>query len=127
MTDDQSTPNLPQTSAFNPLEPRPTNIRSSLRTLQRAVNEGWQIPEAIIRAAPHICAKILMDNSASPREQLRAAEVLATMMRDTVSAAIALDKMERLDGGEATERLVITPEIRERARQIIAGQLGRAD
>jgi len=100
--------------------------RSALRLLQKAVNHGWEIPEAVWRAAPGICARILANDAAQPRDRLRAAEVLAAMARDKVNAAIALDKMERLDDGEATERVVITPEIRARAREIIARRLGNA-
>lgn len=92
---------------------------AALRMIRRAVNEGWQIPEAVYRAAPAICARMLADEMASPRDRLRAAEVLAAMVRDKVNAAIALDKMERLEGGQATDRIVVTPEIAARAREII--------
>jgi hypothetical protein len=74
--------------------------------------------------APEICSRILSDDMAQPRDRLRAAEVLAAMARDKVNAAIALDKMERLDDGEATERVVISPEVAARARAIIARRLG---
>ncbi len=98
--------------------------RSALRLLQKAVNHGWEIPEAVWRAAPGICARILANDAAQPRDRLRAAEVLAAMARDKINAAIALDKMERLDDGEATERVVISPEVAARARAIIARRLG---
>ncbi len=101
-------------------------VRSSLAMLKRAVDDGWQIPESVYRAAPAICARIMADDSSSPRDRLRAAEVLASMARDKVNAAIALDKMERLEGGDATERIVITPEIRARAQEIIRRRLGNA-
>jgi hypothetical protein len=48
------------------------------------------------------------------------------MARDKVNAAIALDKIQRLEEGEATERVVISPEIQARAREIIARRLGNA-
>jgi len=101
-----------------------TRQRAALRLLQRAVTHGWEIPEAVWRAAPGICARILANDAATARDRLRAAEVLAAMARDKVNAAIALDKLERLDGGEATERVVISPEIAARARAIIAKRLG---
>lgn len=108
------------------LDEPPNRQRAALRLLQRAVTQGWEIPEAVWRAAPGICARILANEGATARDRLRAAEVLAAMARDKVNAAIALDKMERLDDGEATERVVITPEIRARAREIIARRLGNA-
>jgi hypothetical protein len=49
---------------------------------------------------PRICTRILADEAASPRDRLRATEVLAAMARDKVNAAIALDKIERLEGGD---------------------------
>jgi hypothetical protein len=106
------------------LDEPPSRQKAALRLLQRAVTHGWEIPESVWRAAPGICTRILADASVHPRDRLRATEVLAAMARDKVNAAIALDKMERLEDGEATERVVITPEIRARAREIIARRLG---
>lgn len=97
-----------------------------MRLLQRALTHGWQIPEPVMQQAPEVCARILNDDMAQPRDRLRAAEVLAAMARDRVNTAIALDKMERLEEGEATERVVISPEIQARAREIIARRLGNA-
>lgn len=100
---------------------------SALRLLQRAVREGWQIPEGVMKAAPNTATRIMLNENAPHRDRLRAAEVLAAMMRDKVAAAIALDKMERLDDGQATERMEISPAIQARAREIIAKRLGTID
>lgn len=104
----------------------PKRMKESLRLLQRAVSEGWQIPSTVWSSAPDICTRILADENATPRDRLRATEVLAAMARDKVNAAIALDKIERLEGGDATERVVITPEIRARAEEIIRRRFGNA-
>ena len=117
----QVTPALPAI-----VDEPPQRMKESLRLLQRAVSEGWQIPEAVWGAAPRICTRILADENATPRDRLRATEVLAAMARDKVNAAIALDKIERLEGGDATERVVITPEIRARAEEIIRRRFGNA-
>ena len=117
----QVTPPLPAI-----VDEPPQRMKESLRLLQRAVSEGWQIPEAVWGAAPRICTRILADENATPRDRLRATEVLAAMARDKVNAAIALDKIERLEGGDATERVVITPEIRARAQEIIRRRFGNA-
>lgn len=103
------------------------NQKASLRLLKRAVTAGWKIPDAVMEQAPDICSRILNDDLSQSRDRLRAAEVLAAMMRDKVAAAIALDKMERLDDGQATERMEISPAIQARAREIIAKRLGTID
>ena len=102
----------------------PQRRRSALRLLQRAIENGWAIPDEVMKQAPEVCASILNDSMSQPRDRLRAAEVLAAMARDKVNTAIALDKIERLEDGEATERVVISPEIQARAREIIARRLG---
>ena len=73
---------------------------------------------------PEIVAQIMNDGIAPTRDRLRASEVLASLVKHRVEAAIALDKIERLDGGEATERFVVSPEIEARAREIITRRLG---
>jgi hypothetical protein len=102
----------------------PKRIRSSLRVLQRAVDNGWNVPQNIIDIAPRVVASILTDRNVGDSTRLRAAEVLASMMRDRVNAAISLDKIERLDSGTATERFEISPDIRARVQQIVAKRLG---
>ena len=101
----------------------PKRVRSSLRTLQRAVENGWEVPQNLIQAAPLIVGTILSDRNMSAAARLRAAEVLSAMVRDRVNAAIALDRIERLDEGSATERVEISPEVRARVAAIIAKRL----
>lgn len=101
----------------------PKRVRSSLRTLQRAVENGWEVPDGLIRAAPMIVGTILTDRNMGAAARLRAAEVLSAMVRDRVSAAVALDRIERLDDGSATERVEISPEVRARVAAIIAKRL----
>jgi len=98
--------------------------RSSLAVIQRAVEKGWNVPQRIIDQVPEIVAQIMNDGLAPVRDRLRASEVLASLVKHRVEAAIALDKIERLDGGEATERFVVSPEIEARAREIITRRLG---
>jgi hypothetical protein len=98
--------------------------RSSLIVIQRAVENGWDVPQRIIDQVPEIVAQIMNDGLAPVRDRLRATEVLASLVKHRVEAAIALDKIERLDGGEATERFVVSPEIEARAREIISRRLG---
>ena len=69
--------------------------------LASAIRNGWQIPDAAMRAAPSIVANMLTNGT--PREKLRAAEVLIRMRDSNIAALAVGDKIERLDNGGATE------------------------
>ena len=71
-----------------------------------------------MEAIPRIVSEILFDESASTRDRLRAAEVIASLVQSRVNAAVVLDKIERLDGGKPTERFVVPPDIQERVQAI---------
>lgn len=105
----------------------PKRVRSSLRTIQQAVEQGWNIPAHVMEAIPRIVSEILFDESASTRDRLRAAEVIASLVQSRVNAAVVLDKIERLDGGEPTERFVVPPDIQERVQAILSRRRPRAD
>jgi hypothetical protein len=82
--------------------------RETLRMLARAVRNRWPIPDDIRAAAPLIAKRIALTGN-NDRERLRAIELLAALDRDNIAALVALDKVERLDGGEATERIELAP------------------
>ena len=98
----------------------PKRVRSSLRTIQQAVEQSWNIPAHVMEAIPRIVSEILFDESASTRDRLRAAEVIASLVQSRVNAAVVLDKIERLNGGEPTERFVVPPDIQERVQAILS-------
>lgn len=104
----------------------PKRVRSSLRIIQQAVEQGWDIPASVVEALPRVVSEILFDESAPLRDRLRAAQVIASLVKCRVDAAIALDKIERLEAGNPTEQFVITPEIQKRADEIIARLEGRS-
>lgn len=81
-----------------------TRQRESLRLIQRAVHNGWHIKDEWLREVPKLAAKIMAD-SQDERNRLRAAQLLEDILARACDAAIALDKIERLDGGQATERV----------------------
>lgn len=87
--------------------------RETLRMLIQAVRNRWAIPEGMRDAAPKIAARIAM-SGATEREKLRAIELLAALDRDNIAALALLDKNERLDGGQATERIELRPVTFER-------------
>lgn len=83
--------------------------RDDLNVIKRAVGNGWKIPEQLREALPAMCAKIAIDESKGDRERLRAVEILRSMTRDNVDAAQVVDKIDRLDSGEATDRIELGP------------------
>tara|TARA_R110001592_G_scaffold122620_1_gene329532 strand:+ start:101 stop:448 length:348 start_codon:yes stop_codon:yes gene_type:complete len=83
--------------------------RSALQTIKRAVTNNWEIPEEWKAALPRLCLRIAADDSRGDRERLRAVEILRAMQNDNLNAAQALDRVERLDSGQATERVELGP------------------
>tara|TARA_R100000458_G_C8274885_1_gene249865 strand:+ start:686 stop:1036 length:351 start_codon:yes stop_codon:yes gene_type:complete len=83
--------------------------RESLRMIKQAVTNGWDIPAEWKGALPGLCMTIAMDELRGDRERLRAVEILRAMQRDNLDAAQVLDKVERLDVGQATERIELGP------------------
>ena len=53
------------------------HTRSDLRLLERAVKNGWDIPEALLSALPKIAGSLALNGA--PRERIRAMEVLIKM------------------------------------------------
>ena len=87
----------------------PSPARSSLRLLQQAIRNEWDIPPEWKKELPQLCLSIALDENKGDRERLRATEILRSMTRDNLDALQVLDKIERLDGGEATERIELAP------------------
>ena len=86
-----------------------TPDRQSLSMIRRAVTNNWDIPDSWKAALPAMCAKIATDEKKGDRERLRAIEILRSMQRDNLDAAQVLDKVERLDEGQATDRIELGP------------------
>jgi hypothetical protein len=79
--------------------------RQHLHALEQAVYNGWQIPPDAAAALPREILAIATDPNSSPRDRIRATELIATLRRQDCEAAIDLDKILRLDAGAATENL----------------------
>ncbi len=97
--------NLPDWAGGKGAEPS----RSSLAMIRQAVTNNWEIPNEWKAVLPKICLKMVADESRGDRERLRAIEILRAMNRDNLEAAQVLDKVERLDQGQATERIELGP------------------
>src|SRR5688572_21204348 len=83
----------------------PRHLRRDLAHLRRAARQGWNIPDELLAELPAIAAKIAKDAKAGPRTQLRAVECVRAMEADNVAAALALDKVNRLDDDKPTENV----------------------
>jgi hypothetical protein len=79
--------------------------RQHLHALEQAVYNGWQIPPDAAAALPREILAIATDPNSSPRDRIRATELIATLRRQDCEAAIDLDKILRLDAGAATENV----------------------
>jgi hypothetical protein len=90
-------------------EAAPTNRRQALQLLQRAVTNNWELPDEWKAALPRFCMSIVLDKSKGDRERLRASEILRSMSRDNLDALQILDRIERLENGDATERIELAP------------------
>jgi hypothetical protein len=82
--------------------------RATMQMLARAVRERWDIPQGMRSRAGQIAAKLAFEGR-TDRERLRAIELLAALDRDNIAALVALDKVERLESGQATERIELAP------------------
>jgi hypothetical protein len=108
MTDAESTPDPQQLAITTQPEVDPRHARETMQLLKRAVRNRWPIPDQMREVAPKIAARIAVEGK-TDRERLRAIELLASLDRDNIAALATLDKIERLDGGEATERIELLP------------------
>ena len=86
----------------------PRHQRAGLRLVQRAIYNGWKIPDQIMEQMPKVVVQMVL-NAKNDREKLRAIEVLVAMQRDNLAALQAADKIERLESGGATERIELGP------------------
>ena len=91
---------------------RPDKPRADLRLLERAIRQGWDIPEEVYRTLPRIVVGILT-GSQTAREKLAAVRALTTMHKDNVDTFSVLDRSTRLDEGLATERIELKPVVFE--------------
>ncbi len=72
---------------------RPGEARSTLRMIERAIKNGWDIPENIRRVLPQVAAKVLVEGK-SDSAKLRAVEVLSLMHDREVGRLFELLKVE---------------------------------
>lgn len=96
------------------------NKRSSLIALRQAVESGQVVISGPLWEGVPAQIRRIADEDPCRRTRLRAYDLLRAMRNDTVNAAVALDKIERLDDGGPTERIeTLSPESREIAERLL--------
>lgn len=94
------------------LEPKSDIARvdaESLILLRRAIGSGWDIPSMALENGAKICTRILADSNSTGRDICRAVDLLNRLRDSNIAAAVALDRIERLNGGQATENFRFGP------------------
>lgn len=80
--------------------------RGGWQTLMRAVNRGETVAEEQYRKNVQLAVEMRDDPRRADRVRQRAAEFLNAMIEKGVDIAMYIDKTERIDSGQATERVV---------------------
>lgn len=94
------------------LQPGEHHRRESLLLLHRAVKGRWNIPDHWYDDLPKVAALIAVDKESKPRERIAAVKLLHDMARDSLDAALALERL-RVDGSMADQLISLTFEIVE--------------
>ena len=97
--------------------------RQHLRALEQAVYSGWKIPEEAATVLPREVYAIASDPNASPRDRIRATELIAALRKADIEACIDLDRINRLDAGTATDRVEVVHEMPDSALSAVARAL----
>lgn len=84
------------------------NARSELRMLRRAVRAGWDLPDQVFKELPAFCRSMMNNDTADERARIAAAKVLLDAQKANIDNELALDKIERLDEGSATDNQSVT-------------------
>lgn len=77
--------------------------------LNRAIRQGWPIGQDTRDRVVPILERLAFDGGTDDRTRLKAIECIRAMCRDNVTDAVELDRIERLESGNATERIEFAP------------------
>lgn len=94
--------------------------RQHLRALEQAVYNGWKIPEEAAAVLPREVYAIAVDPNASPRDRIRATELIAALRKADIDACIDLDRINRLEAGTATDRVEVVHDLPDSALAAVA-------
>jgi hypothetical protein len=68
---------------------------------------------------------IANDPNASPRDRIRATELLASLRKQDIDTAIGYDRIVRLDAGTATDRIEVIHDLGDQALDAVAQSLNQ--
>ena len=94
--------------------------RQHLRILESMVYDGWQMPDGVFASVPAALQEIALCPLQSTRDRIRAMEALSHLAQQSVEAAIALDRIKRLDEGTATDRVQVLDGISDAQLRAVA-------
>lgn len=94
--------------------------RQHLRIMEQVVYGGWDVPQAALDVLPKEVLAIATDPNASPRDRIRATELLAFLRQKNFENAEKIDRIYRLEDGEATERISVGAEITDAQLEAVA-------
>lgn len=94
--------------------------RNDLRMVMAAIRAGWVVDPVIKGAIVGRASRILANPDAKPRDVARASATLLAVERLTLDAAKEEDRMQRLDAGQATERLEVMEAISDDQLEALA-------
>ena len=98
--------------------------REHLRTLEAIVYQGWDVPSHVFSTLPTELAAIASDSLQSTRDRIRASEALAHFLQQRVDTAVQLDRIMRLDSGQATDRVEILDSLTDAQIAAVAASVG---
>lgn len=67
--------------------------------------DGWGVDPEVYKTLPQSLFDIVRDPAQSTRDRIRASEALAHLVQHRTDAAVQLDRILRLDAGQATDRV----------------------
>ena len=76
---------------------------SNLRYLRRIISSGERIEDSAEKIVAFL--EGIIEGNYRPREKIAAARTLAALRGQSIAAAPVIDKIERLDAGDVTERI----------------------
>lgn len=97
--------------------------RAEMRLVMRAIREGWVIEPVVKRAVVARASRVLADPEAKSRDVARASNTLLAVERLALDAAREEDRLQRLDAGDATDRVEVMSRITDDQLRAVAASI----
>lgn len=100
--------------------------RIHLRSLEALVYDGWNVPAEVYQTLPQALIDIATDTLQSTRDRIRATEALSHLIQHRTETAVQLDRIMRLDAGQATDRVQLLEGLSDAQMLAVAQSLSAA-